>query len=178
MFLKPGVDPQAARAGLEARLAPLQAVELRPNHTIVERSLAIFDRTFTITAVLRVLALVVAAAGVLGTLLALALERGREFAVLRALGLLPGELLRLLAIECGLLGLAAGLLALPLGGLTGLILTDIVNRRAFGWSLPLTLPLDALVQTVLLAVIAALAAGLYPAWRLARTPPAAALREE
>lgn len=178
VFLKPGVDPQAARAGLEARLAPLQAVELRPNHTIVERSLAIFDRTFTITAVLRVLALVVAAAGVLGTLLALALERGREFAVLRALGLLPGELLRLLAIECGLLGLAAGLLALPLGGLTGLILTDIVNRRAFGWSLPLTLPLDALVQTVLLAVIAALAAGLYPAWRLARTPPAAALREE
>lgn len=178
VFLKTGVDAQAARAGLEARLAPLQAVELRANRSIVERSLAIFDRTFTITAVLRVLALVVAAAGVLGTLLALALERSREFALLRALGLLPAELLRLLALECGLLGLAAGGLALPLGALCGVILTDVVNHRAFGWSLPLVLPLDALVQTVLLAVLAALAAGLYPAWRLARRPPAAALHEE
>lgn len=178
VYLAAGADAAAVRAGLERRLAPLQALELRPNRAIVDQSLAIFDRTFRITSVLRVLALVVAAAGVLGTLLALALERSREFAVLRALGLLPGELLGLLALECGLLGLAAGGLALPLGGLMGVVLTSVVNRRAFGWTLPLTLPLDAALTTVALAVAAALAAGLYPAWRLARTPPAAALREE
>jgi len=33
-------------------------------------------------------------------------------------------------------------------------------------------------QAVVLAVIAALLAGLYPAWRMARTPPSVVLRSE
>jgi putative ABC transport system permease protein len=54
----------------------------------------------------------------------------------------------------------------------------VINRRAFGWSIETVIPVEVLLQAVGLAVLAALAAGIYPAWRMSRTPPAPALREE
>ena len=59
-----------------------------------------------------------------------------------------------------------------------LVLIRVINRRAFGWSIEAVIPMDVLLQAVGLAVAAALAAGIYPAWRMSRTPPAPALREE
>jgi len=69
---------------------------MRSNTEIRERSLAIFDRTFAITHVLRLLTVGVAFVGILSALMALSLERRAEFAVLRALGITPGELRKLL----------------------------------------------------------------------------------
>jgi len=59
-----------------------------------------------------------------------------------------------------------------------LVLIRVINRRAFGWSIETVIPVEVLLQAVGLAVLAALAAGIYPAWRMSRTPPAPALREE
>jgi putative ABC transport system permease protein len=80
--------------------------------------------------------------------------------------------------ETGLLGAIAGMLAVPVGIGLALVLIHVINRRAFGWSIETTLPGDVLLQAVGLAVLAALLAGAFPAWRMARTPPAPALREE
>jgi len=80
--------------------------------------------------------------------------------------------------ETGLLGAIAGVLAVPVGLGMALVLIHVINRRAFGWSIDTTMPAEVLLQAVGLAVLAALAAGVYPAWRLARTSPAAALRAE
>src|SRR5690606_37046044 len=60
---------------------------VRSSARLREVSLSVFDRTFKITEVLRILAGLVAFLGVLSALLAIELERGRERAVLRALGL-------------------------------------------------------------------------------------------
>jgi putative ABC transport system permease protein len=87
-----------------------------------------------------------------------------------------GNLLVLLQCQSLAMGLIAGLLALPLGTAMALVLTHVINRRAFGWSMEFHLPLEVLGHTVLIAVIAALLAGLYPAWRLSRSNPAQALR--
>jgi putative ABC transport system permease protein len=81
-------------------------------------------------------------------------------------------------VQTGLLGLVAGLLALPLGLALAAVLTLVINRRAFGWSLDLVVDPLLLAQALLLALVAALLAGAYPAWRMARTPPALALRAD
>jgi putative ABC transport system permease protein len=128
--------------------------------------------------VLRVLATAIAVIGVLSALMALQLERSRELGVLRAQGLTPGEVWRLTLAETGLLGAIAGALAVPVGIGLALVLIRVINRRAFGWSIEAVIPMDVLLQAVGLAVAAALVAGIYPAWRMARTPPAPALREE
>jgi putative ABC transport system permease protein len=174
----PGQDVDALVASVLERTGETQTLNVRPNRALREGSLEVFDRTFTITHVLRLLAIGVAFIGVLSALMALQLERAREFAVLRATGLTPGQLWGLVSLQTGLLGLLAGLFALPLGVGLAAILVYVINQRSFGWTLQLEVTPSVLGQALLLALVAAALAGLYPAWRMARANPALALREE
>jgi putative ABC transport system permease protein len=179
VYLEEDADPQAVLAAIRGTLGDLgPGYRVRSNQTIREQSLAIFDRTFTITRVLRLLAVGVAFIGILSALMALQLERAREHALLRAMGVTRIQVLGLIGLQTGFMGLIAGLLALPLGWLLSEILIQVVNRRSFGWSMTSHLPADAFWEALLLACGAALLAGLYPAWRVSRTEPALALREE
>ncbi len=138
----------------------------------------IFDRTFVITRVLNWLAAGVAAVGLISSLLAWELERSRELAIVRSLGLTPGGTAVLIEAQTGFMGVAAMLAAVPAGVLTALVLIDVINRRAFGWRIDLHLNASQFTHALVLSLAAALAAGLYPAWRAARAPIAAEIREE
>jgi putative ABC transport system permease protein len=174
----PGVDASALMAALRERAAGGQDVVIRSNKALREASLEIFDRTFAITGVLRTLTVAVAFIGLLAALLALALERAREIGVLRTLGLTPRQAWGLVTAQTGLMGLLAGLLAVPGGLLLAGVLVFVINRRSFGWTMPIDLSPAILFQGVALSVLAAVLAGLYPAWKMATTVPADALRDE
>jgi putative ABC transport system permease protein len=171
----------ADAAEVETRVHALlgqYGIRLRSSAAIRELSLAIFDRTFKITEVLRVLAGVVAFLGVLSALLSIELERSREIAVLRALGFSPRALTSSLLVQTGLLGVAAGVGAIPLGVVLAALLVYVINERSFGWTMQLHVGLGPLALGTALAVGAALLAGVYPAVRARRGDLAAALREE
>ncbi len=171
-------DVDALIADMRAEVAGLQEVLIRSNRALRETSLQVFDRTFTITTVLRLLAIAVAFIGVLTALMALALEQRRELGVLRATGMTPPQVGGYVTLQTGLMGVIAGLLSLPVGYVLAYVLVFVINKRSFGWTLQMTVPLDVLGQALLLAVGAALLAGLYPTWRMAQARPARALREE
>ena len=84
----------------------------------------------------------------------------------------------MVASQTGLIGVAAGIMALPLGLLVAVLMIEFVNRRSFGWSMELLVGPGVLLQGFLLALAAALLAGIYPSWRMSRTSPAEALRSE
>ena len=178
VYLAPRADAAAVTRDIEALRAPDRAVQVRTTGAIRRASLAVFDRTFAITGVLRTLATLIAFAGVLGALMALELERARELAVLRALGLTRRGLWLLVQAETGILGLIAGILSLPLGLAIAWLLIHVINRRSFGWTMTTHVDPSLLLQAVVLALSAAWLAGLYPSYRMARTPPTLALREE
>jgi len=165
-------------ADMRASVSGMQEVIIRSNKALRETSLTVFDRTFTITTVLRILAIVVAFIGVLSALMALALERRREMGVLRATGMTPPQLGGYVILQTGLMGVIAGLLSLPLGYALAYVLVFVINKRSFGWTLQLSVSPEILLQSFVLAVAAAVLAGLYPAWSMARSSPALALREE
>ena len=174
-------DPRAVDALVDTlrRVAgPEQDVLIRSNRALREASLEVFDRTFAVTTVLRLLAMVVAFVGVLSALMAQELERAREIGVLRALGLTPIQVWELTAAQTGFMGLVSGLLALPVGGVLALVLIFVINRRSFGWTLQLEITPMVLLQALFLAVGAALLAAVYPAWRMSTMQLPAALREE
>ena len=178
LWLSPDRDVAAMVASLRRLVGSVQEVELRSNRSLRQASLEIFDRTFTITSVLHLLTTAVAFIGVLSALMALQLEREREFGVLRATGFTPRQVWGLVTAQTGVMGLLAGLLALPVGLMLASVLVFVINRRSFGWTLELEIVPGLLVQAVLLAVLAALLAGVYPAFKMSRTSPALALREE
>ncbi|MES2626074.1 MAG: ABC transporter permease [Pseudomonadota bacterium] len=148
------------------------------NADIRRITLTIFDRTFAITHVLRLLAIGVAFVGVLSALIALQLERMREYALLRATGMTVREVAGMIGVQTLVMGVLAGLFALPLGLLMSDVLIDVINKRSFGWSMLHILPASVLIQAMLLAIIAAGLAGIYPAIRVAGVSPAQGLREE
>lgn len=178
IYLDPGVDANGAARRIRRVAGDGRPAAVFSNRALRETSVAVFERTFAVTRVLRMLAVAVAFAGVFNALLALQLERSREIAVLRAAGMTPGQVLRLLLGETGLLGLSAGLLSIPLGIGQAVVLIRVIYPRSFGWTLQTVVDPALLVQAVLLAVTSSLLAGIYPAVRAAAAPPAEGLRND
>jgi putative ABC transport system permease protein len=178
IYAAPGVDDTQLRATVQRLIEPEQALVVSSSRSIREASMKIFDRSFAITEVLRLLAALIAFVGIVSALMALQLERTHELGVLRAIGVTPRQLWRLVMVETGLMGLIAGLLALPVGTATAALLVLVLNQRSFGWALDLHIAPAILVQDLVLAIVAALLAGIYPALKMARTSPAEALRTE
>jgi putative ABC transport system permease protein len=140
--------------------------------------LQIFDRTFVITDVLYWLTLGVAFIGILSAMLALQLERARETATLRALGMTPGQVGGMITAQTGVIGLLSGIAAIPLGVVMAWVLIKVINRRAFGWQIDMAIQPGILLSAVVFAVGVSLLAGIYPAWRAGRNRPAIVMREE
>ena len=78
VYLKPGVALEEGRRAVEAALAD-RRVLVFPNRALREEGMRIFDRTFAITYALEAVAVFVAVMGVGGALLALVIDRRREF---------------------------------------------------------------------------------------------------
>ena len=171
-------DPEDIRELADQAFGDAAGVRVASNVEIRQVSLAIFDRTFTITRVLQVLVGIVAFLGILSALQSLQMERVRELAVLRALGWTPAQVRRLVITQTGLLGAAAGILAVPLGLILALFLVQVINMRAFGWSMGFHPDPATLGQGLVLAIAAALFGGIYPAWRSGQRQPARDLRDE
>jgi putative ABC transport system permease protein len=170
-------DIAAMRAEV-SMLAAHHSIVMTPAAAILHESMAVFDRTFRVTEVLRVLSLAVAFIGVLSALMALQLERGKEYAVLRALGLTRGQIGGLIGGESLLIGLIAASVSIPVGLLMAWVLIESVQRRAFGWTMPFNVEGSLLLQTLLVGLLAAGLAAIYPAWRSANRDPAPQLRED
>jgi putative ABC transport system permease protein len=176
--LPPGADADGVARDLQQALAPVQRLDIRPNRALREEVLVVFERTFAITGALQLLATVVAFIGVLSALLSLQLDKQRELGILRAVGLTARQLWSLVMLETGLMGAVAGLLSMPTGFVVALILIYIINRRAFGWTLLLQVEPAPFLQAFVVALIAALLAGIYPARRMSKAITADLLRFE
>ncbi|HSJ26187.1 MAG TPA: FtsX-like permease family protein [Longimicrobiales bacterium] len=177
VWLADGHDADVVLARVRA-LPSAGGISARSNRGLREATIVVFDRTFVITGVLRLLALIVAFVGVTGALMALHLERQREVAVLRATGLTPRQVWGLVGAQSGLLGFIAAILAAPLGLAMAWAMVHVINRRSFGWSFDLVAGSTPFLEAALVGVAAALLAGVWPAWRMASGNIGAGLREE
>ncbi|MES2016746.1 MAG: FtsX-like permease family protein [Pseudomonadota bacterium] len=126
-------------------------------------SMQIFDRSFAVTYLLEVIAIVIGLAGVAATFSAQTLARAKEFGMLRHVGVTRGQVMRILALEGGALSALGVLCGFGLGLLISLILVYVVNPQSFHWTMRLHLPWPLLagVAGALLAasVVTALVAG-------------------
>ena len=177
IFIEADADVAAVMDELRARLADFDLL-VQDNAGLRAGALEVFDRTFAITVALRLLTTLVAFIGILSALMSLQLEHAREYGLMRATGMTARQLTGYAIIQTGLMGLVAGLLALPIGVATALVLTYVINLRSFGWTMQVALQPSYFAEALLVALAAALLAGAYPALLLGRLKPAEALRSE
>lgn len=178
VYLLPGDDVDKTVEELRAYLSKDHNLNIRSNTALKKSAINTFDRTFTVTSALRILIAIVAFISVLSSLMALQLERGREFGVFRALGMTVSQLRRMMFLENGLMGLTAGLFSIPLGVVLSLILIYVINLRSFGWTLNFVLEPKYIMEAIVIALIAAIAAGIYPAYRIGKEDVGKLIREE
>ena len=127
----------------------------------IDRLIGLFD-------VLALLAVMIAALGVLNTLAVGVVERAREIAILRSHGMTIGQVQAMVVSEAAIMGAVGGIAAVATGLLIAWTIVGGSTPRDFGAGLALPWPL--LGSVVLIGIGVASLAGLYPARLAARTP--------
>ena len=178
LYLQPGVDISKKIEEIQAAFKGKLELVIRSNRVLRESALAVFDRTFSITAALQILAIIVAFIGVLSALMSLQLERAREVGTLRALGLTGRQLSKLTMLETVLMGAFAGVIAIPTGLILGAILIYVINVRSFGWTVQMQPAPLHLILGLGVSLAAATLAGIYPSWRMSKMKLVQLLRTE
>ena len=162
IYLQPGAPKMEARAGIERAIAG-RSVMVADNRFLRDQAIRIFDRTFLVTYALEVVSVLVAVIGVAGALLALVVDRKREFGLLRFLGASTGQIRKWILVEAGLIGLLASIAGFALGVALSMILIYVVNKQSFGWTIQFHWPVAVLTVSMMVIYLATLAAGLFPA---------------
>ncbi len=162
VYLRPGIPLVRGRRAIEAALGR-HRVMVFTNRSLREEAIRVFDRTFAITYALEAVAVFVAVMGVAGALLALIIDRRREFGLLRFLGGATGQIRRMILFEAGLLGLLANIAGIALGFWLSLLLIFVINRQSFGWTITFHWPVTVLASALSIVYVATVLAALYPA---------------
>lgn len=177
VYLRAGVPLEEGRTAVESALGS-RRILVDSNRDLRRQGIAIFDRTFAITYALEAVAVIVAVIGIAGALLALVIDRRREFGLLRFLGGARGQIRRLILFEAGLLGLLANIAGFVLGVLLSLLLIFVINKQSFGWTIQFHWPVAVLLAAFLIVDAATITAGLYPARIATQLVPIEVIHEE
>jgi putative ABC transport system permease protein len=147
---------------------------------LAERSfyIKVFDVLQIIGVGLLGVSVLIALVGVGNTLSLSVLERTRENALLRALGLTRRQLRGMLAIESLLMALVAAGLGIVLGLIYGWTGTAALMGAQASAGVQYAVPVGLLVTIALVAAVAGLLASVLPARRAAKVAPAGALATE
>ncbi|MFN9746458.1 MAG: FtsX-like permease family protein [Betaproteobacteria bacterium] len=181
LWLAPGAAAadvqQALREALRGTADP-GLLEFASSAELRQLSLRIFDRSFAVTHYLQVVAIAIGLVGIAASLSAQVLARRKEVGLLAHLGLVRGDIVRLVAAEA-LAWVAAGvLMGLALGVAISLVLVFVVNPQSFHWTMDLVLPWARLAGLALAVLAAGVATAALTARNAARAPAVRAVRED
>jgi putative ABC transport system permease protein len=177
LYVGAGANIETVRAAVEKTIAD-HDILIFSNRSLRTEAIRIFDRTFVITYALEAISIMVAVMGIAGALLALVVDRRREFGLLRFLGAATSQIRKLILVEAGLIGLLANLIGFFLGLALSVVLIYVINKQSFGWTIQFHWPAAVLVSSLTGVFLATILAGLYPARIAVRLNPIEVVHEE
>jgi putative ABC transport system permease protein len=178
-----GADVLAVRyePGAEATARPVvdqlardSALEPNPLERVVGAVDDALGQVFGLFDALAIVAVIVAALGIVNTLTVGVLERVRELGVLRAAGMTRGQVQRTVVVEAGIVGIVGA----ALGIVTGLVAAAILVLLTGGGPLIPDVPWASILAAIVLGVAVSMAAAWYPARLASRLAIVAAVQHE
>ncbi|MGB8957575.1 MAG: ABC transporter permease [Candidatus Aminicenantales bacterium] len=135
-----------------------------------------------VLAAVGMIAIVVAALGIVNTMVMSILERFREIGIMKAVGAGDRDIRRIFFFESGAIGLAGGAAGCALGWATSLVINRIVNFYLARQGVPhvdyFAFPVWIFLGAIGFSLLVSLVSGIYPARRAARVDPVVALRHD
>jgi putative ABC transport system permease protein len=145
----------------------------------IKRAFLIMD---SLLGAIGLIALVVAALGIINTMVMSILERRKEIGIMKSIGASEREIKAVFFVEASTIGFIGAIFGLGLGWVVTRLANQIMNAKIVPEDMP---PVDMfyfpwwLVSgAIVFSILLSLAAGLYPAMKAANTDPIKALRHE
>ncbi len=156
LWLESGASPEVVSESIRSAMQRSGDYEIAVPREIRRLSLRLFDRTFAVTYLLEAVAVLIGLFGISASTSSQVLARRGEFGMLRHLGVMRGEIGRMLAFEGAALGGLGVAVGLVVGGLVSLVLVYVVNRQSFHWTMDVHVPwlLLSVLSVVLVAASA------------------------
>jgi putative ABC transport system permease protein len=166
--LKQEVDREAFKSEVQRVIAGQQRAFIYTHGEYKRWVSRVIDHFFTLTYMQMVIAIFVAALGMINTLFISVSERRRELGVIRAIGGLRRQIRKLVILEAiviAIIGVVTGILA-------GILNTYFLVRTAAtiiaGFTLPFRFPLVMVLITLPVVLLVSIAAAWWPSRRAAR----------
>ena len=147
----------------------------------LEEFKSVFLILSSILAVIGTIALLVAALGIINTMVMSILERTREIGVMKSIGGSENEIRSIFFVEAAAIGLLGGIFGLILGWLVTRVANFVMRMNTPMGTTDIDLfyfPLWLILGATVFSIVISLGAGLYPAIRAARIDPVKALRHD
>ena len=160
----PGMSAADARAAIEGALTSFPNVDVRDNAQAKAAQVKNFNQIINLMYALLLLAILIALIGIVNTLALSIYERTRELGLLRAVGMTRGQMKRMVRSEAVIIAVFGTLMGVVIGLLFGRAIVAALHNQGIAF----TVPVGQLIVFVVLAALAGLLAGTFPARRAAR----------
>ncbi|NKQ37765.1 MAG: ABC transporter permease [Chloroflexi bacterium] len=175
--LAPDADVEMLTDVIENRIGGNQHLSVQTKAEFEAKIQDLSAQAFSLFDVLGLIGLVVAALGVINTMLMNVMERTRELGGLRSLGMTRRQIRRMILAEAATIGLIGGLF----GVLFGAVLANVfvIGLRSIGgFILSSQVPVVPMIYSFFIALIVALLAAWYPAVRASNVNIIEAIKHE
>jgi putative ABC transport system permease protein len=175
--LAPGYNTEAVRQAIEAKYKASRNISVETTQEFKDKVLTLSEQSFRLFDVLGLIGIVVAALGVINTLMMNVLERQREIGGLRSLGLTRLQTTKMVLAEAATLGVIGGAFGLGYGYVLSQIFVVALNDLS-GYDLKYIFAASTFAVGAFIALGVSQAAALYPAWKAAGVNIVEAIKHE
>jgi putative ABC transport system permease protein len=166
--LEPGADPDAVRRDIDRLYGRQMKLVIASSAELKAELLGMIRKGFANTDAIELAALVVGLTGMLNTLLISVMERRREIGMLRAIGMSRRQVTRMILGEAMIQGGLGAVVAVAMGTWIASLWIRTSLTSILGLKVDFHFPRESIVTTVLIGLLVAAMAGLYPSRRAAR----------
>jgi putative ABC transport system permease protein len=175
--IEPGAEVSQVKQRLEEGVAKSQHLEVESGEEARAEMERATSQVFAMFGAVVWIAIIVAGLGVTNTVTMGVLERVREIGMLRSLGMLVGQVGRMVLAESLAMGVIGGIFGLLVG--LPLSWTMVVGMsQGTGWKMAYVFPGGSFLSGAVIALLISQVAALYPVWRAARTGVLEAIRSK